>query len=180
MTERHAANEALFRDLYAKYREAVLAYLLRRVPTAEDAADALAETYLVLWRRIDDVPTGEDAKLWLFGVARNMLLRGGDQRRRDGQLVARIGETAESLRPPLPEPAFDDDLVSALRTLSRDDQEILTLCAWEELTPSEAAAVLSISANAARIRLHRARRRLIDRLAAEVPTTSSPARLVEW
>jgi RNA polymerase sigma-70 factor (ECF subfamily) len=49
------------------------------------------------------------------------------------------------------------DLKTALRALPPDDREVLLLVAWEELTPSEAAAVLGIPAGTARSRLHRAR-----------------------
>ena len=48
--------------------------------------------------------------------------------------------------------------------MGEEDRELLLLVTWEELTPSEAARVLGISALAARSRLHRARRRLRARL----------------
>jgi RNA polymerase sigma-70 factor, ECF subfamily len=48
--------------------------------------------------------------------------------------------------------------------LRADDAELRRLWAWEQLTPAEIATVLGISANAASIRLHRARERLRGQL----------------
>jgi RNA polymerase sigma-70 factor, ECF subfamily len=51
----------------------VLAYAVRRTPDPQDAADVVAETFLVAWRRLDAVPSGEQARPWLYGVARHTL-----------------------------------------------------------------------------------------------------------
>jgi RNA polymerase sigma-70 factor (ECF subfamily) len=136
----------------------ILAYALRRTG-AEDAADIVAETFLVAWRRLEDVPPGDQARLWLYGVARRTLAnqRRGERRRE------RLGERLRADLPPVlvdpPEPPGPDAL-AALERLGPEDREVLRLSAWEELSPSEVAAVLGISAVAARSRLHRARRRL--------------------
>lgn len=53
--------------------------------------------------------------------------------------------------------------------LSAGDQEILSLVAWEELTPAEAAEVLSIPVARFSVRLHRAKQRLRGRLTSTVP-----------
>jgi DNA-directed RNA polymerase specialized sigma24 family protein len=68
--------------------------------------------------------------------------------------------------PPVPVASDDPDLDLALGRLSPDDRELVRLWAWERLAPSEIAAVLDITANAASIRLHRAKARLADHLAA--------------
>src|SRR5438105_3394623 len=53
-----AAFERLFRDT----RTDLLAYVMRRSPSAEDAADVLADTYLVAWQKLDAIPDGERAR----------------------------------------------------------------------------------------------------------------------
>ncbi|MFG2049725.1 RNA polymerase sigma factor [Micromonospora sp. NPDC048935] len=53
-----------------------------------DAADVVAETFLVAWRRRQDMPVGGEARLWLYGVARRVLAnqhRGGVRRQRLGE-----------------------------------------------------------------------------------------------
>jgi RNA polymerase sigma-70 factor (ECF subfamily) len=65
-------REARFRRLCEAHTAAVLAYALRRVPR-EDAADVVAETFLVAWRRVDEVDE-RSALPWLYGVARRVVL----------------------------------------------------------------------------------------------------------
>ena len=60
-----------------------------------------------------------------------------------------------------------DEVDAALGRLRVDDREILRLFAWEQLTLGEIAQVLGISANAAGVRLHRAKARLRDELRAD-------------
>src|SRR5918992_1551637 len=84
-----------FRRLFADTERELLAYVLRRVDRAEDAADVVAETFLVAWRRMDKVPAGDEARLWLYGVARRQL---ANQRR--GEL--RRSRLADRLRAELP------------------------------------------------------------------------------
>ncbi len=150
-----------FGRLYREHGRAVLAYALRRAGDPEDAADVVAETFLIAWRRLGDVPAGERARLWLYAVARRVLAN----RRRAEQRRTRLGERlAESLRTELATHAAPSgeaaEVLRAMGELSDEDRELLLLISWEELSPGEAAQVLGISSLAARSRLHRARRRL--------------------
>ena len=70
-----------FEVLYRSTCDDLLRYLVRRCRDAEEAADLLAETYLTAWGKLNAVPDGEAARLWLFGVARNLLLRSARRRR---------------------------------------------------------------------------------------------------
>lgn len=169
--------EERFRRLYAAHGREVLAYALRRTGDAEDAADAVAETFLVAWRRLPEVPAGDEARPWLYGVTRRTLAnqRRGEHRRH--RLAERLRD--DLVRASLLSVAEDRDerVDAALASLGPDDREILRLSAWEELSPSQAARVLGISAIAARSRLHRARRRLGRALAAQHPDLSPPTNL---
>jgi RNA polymerase sigma-70 factor (ECF subfamily) len=143
---------------------AVLAYALRRVPR-EDAADVLAETFLVAWRRLDDVDE-QSALPWLYAVARRVLLSQQRSTRRQQAIAERIAaaepsDSAETLGLS----SGSRRLLDALAALAEADREVLMLTAWEELSSGEAARVLGCSATAYRIRLHRARGRLRERLA---------------
>jgi RNA polymerase sigma-70 factor (ECF subfamily) len=150
-----------FGQLYREQGRAILAYALRRVEDPEDAADVVAETFLVAWRRLDEVPGDAGARLWLFGVARRVIANRHRAERRRTRLGERL---AESLRTDLAtQPAPAGEAAEALRAmggLDDDDRELLLLVSWEELSPGEVAKVLGISSLAARSRLHRARRRL--------------------
>jgi RNA polymerase sigma factor (sigma-70 family) len=150
-----------FGRLYREQARAVLAYALRRVDNPEDAADVVAETFLVAWRRLDEVPFGGSETLWLYAVARRVTanLRRAEGRR--GRLAERL---VESLRSESVADSVADgeaaEALRAMRDLGEEDRELLLLVSWEELSPGEAAKVLGISSLAARSRLHRARRRL--------------------
>jgi RNA polymerase sigma factor (sigma-70 family) len=156
-----------FRLIFDQQRRAVLAYVLRRVDDPEDAADAVAETFLVAWRRLDDVPRGDGARPWLLGVARRVLANQRRGARRHTGLANRLGHEL-AVQIPAVADASETDLVvrRALASLSDDDREILLLAGWEGLSPAEIAVAAGLSDVAARSRLHRARRRFRAELAA--------------
>jgi RNA polymerase sigma factor (sigma-70 family) len=168
----------VFEQLFRDTRTDLLAYILRRSASAEDAADVLAETYLIAWQKLDAIPTGERARLWLFGVARNLLLKGASRRRSRRDLVERLASELRGAHPP--HTPVEDERSAALRValaaLPERQREIVMLTAWEGLTPKQIATVTDTPVNVIRVRLHRARTRLkrditsssIDRLGAGV------------
>ena len=157
-------HEARFRAIFDVAYPALSRYTLYRGLSRADAEDLVGATLEVAWRKIDQVPT-EDPLPWLYAVERNLLM---NLRRANG----RRSTLLEKLPIPETHPAPDDEsanqdhqmLRAALDALDDDDQEMLRLVAWDELSPSQAAVVLGISAVAARTRLHRARRRLVTQL----------------
>lgn len=169
------ARRRRFEALYAEHRASVLGYVLRRAETPDDAADVLAETFLVAWRRLDDAPAGDLSRPWLYGVARRVLANHRRGERRRGQLAERLRQELAS-RIVLGQAAGEGSPVAAaFRSLSDDDRELLALEGWEGLDAGEIAIVLGCSRNAARIRLHRARRRLRAAIAVAETGPSAPA-----
>ena len=168
-SDRTVRFECIFRGT----RTDLLAYLARRAGNPEEAADLLAETYLVAWRRLDAIPPGDQARLWLFGVARNLLKKGASRRRTTDELVRRLAielGAAQQSR----EATSDrrgDLVLRALAQLEDRDREILALSAWEDLAPREIAVVIGVPANLVRVRLHRARAKLRRRLRPDGPTS---------
>jgi RNA polymerase sigma factor (sigma-70 family) len=152
--------EGRFERLYAEHGRSVLAYAVRRASDGQDAADVVADTFLVAWRRLDDVPPGEAARLWLYGVARNILANQQRSERRRQRLGERLRQELPVVLEGVGAPAQTGAVSAALARLGPDDQEILRLAGWEELSPGEIAVVLGIGQVAVRSRLHRARRRL--------------------
>jgi RNA polymerase sigma factor (sigma-70 family) len=160
------ANEC-FEALFRAHARPLLGYALRRVDRPEDAADVVAETMLVAWRRLDEVPAGGDARPWLFGVARRVLAnsqRGLRRRDRLGErLHTELGEQVAADHAAVVETVLA--VREALAGLDADDREVLLLTTWEGLQPSEIAVALDLPGPTVRTRLHRARRRLRQRLA---------------
>ncbi|MGN6587911.1 MAG: RNA polymerase sigma factor [Solirubrobacterales bacterium] len=156
--------EQRFARLYRDNARGVLGYALRRCADPEDAADVVAETFLAAWRRLGEVPAGEEGRLWLYGTARLVVANQQRGERRRSRLAEQLRAELRR-RLPAEMPPDPTGIVEALAALEEDDRELLMLVGWEELTPAQAARVLGITPLAARSRLHRARRRLRARLA---------------
>jgi RNA polymerase sigma-70 factor, ECF subfamily len=168
--------EGLFRENYA----AVRAYALRRAP-ADLAQDAVAETFLVAWRRLDDV--SPDALPWLYGVARRVIANQRRSAERGEALERRLAAAPAAGGSGDPgERAGEAEAVrAALGRLSDRDREALMLVAWDGLSGERAARAAACSRAAFAVRLHRARARLAAELAAlDAPgPTSSPNGVME-
>ena len=65
---------------------------MRRTPTADDAADAVAETFTVAWIRLDDIPDRPEALFWLYATARQVLADGRRSRDRRDRLIEGLGQ----------------------------------------------------------------------------------------
>lgn len=155
------ARERRLDALYEAHGRAVLAYAVRRTADEHDAADVLAETFLVAWRRLDDVPSGDLALMWLYAVARRALANQQRGERRRQRLADRLRrDLVPALQAVAPPEPVAQPILAALAGLHPDDREVVLLAAWEELSPQQIGAVLGVSQIAARSRLHRARKRL--------------------
>jgi RNA polymerase sigma factor (sigma-70 family) len=156
-----------FREAYDTHYHRVLGYALRRTANREDASDVVAETFLTAWRRLEHMPAGADARPWLYGIARKALSNHRRGALRRERLSGRIRGTV-GLAPVAEEAEEGLTRVAAAFARLRDgERELLALVAWEELDLGEIALTLGCSRNAARIRLHRARRRLAQELRAK-------------
>jgi RNA polymerase sigma factor (sigma-70 family) len=148
----------LFTRLYGETSQDLLAFLLRRCSTADEAADCLAETYRIAWETRSRIPARDEARPWLFGIARNVSRRERASRERAAATSRELALAAERSNPT--SSSEDSAVAAALSELSPLDQEIVTMLSWDGLAPREVASVLGLSPNAVRIRAHRARTRL--------------------
>jgi len=160
------AEQERFSALYLATRAQITAYALRRTTTREEAADVVADTYEIAWRKLDDVPMGPDDLLWLYVTARHVLANSTRRIHRRDRLVARLAESLRGVGWAV-QPSDEAGVValSCLTSLPADDRELLMLTAWDGLSSTDAGRVLGCSPTAARIRLHRARVRLRSEMA---------------
>jgi RNA polymerase sigma-70 factor (ECF subfamily) len=149
------SSEETFRSLFHRYYGSVFAYAARRLGR-DEAGDAASEVFTVAWRSIRRIPEGTELP-WLYGVARKVV---ANHRRS----VARRLRLQERVRYAPPPPMVEErvDLDAVLASLSEADREVLMLAAWEGLDPTGMGQVLGCTANAAAVRLHRARVRLSE------------------
>jgi len=156
------SERAAFESVFRAHVGAVHAYALRRSDAAT-ADEVVADTFLVCWRRFDRVP--DDVLPWLYAVARrclaNRLRAGRREQARTAPAPAPPGDpTADAYE----QRARAREVLQALADLPPKEREALQLCAWEGLSPADAAKVAGCTGAAFRVRLHRARRRLSARL----------------
>ena len=159
-----ASDHDRFETIYRETRQSLLAYLLRRTGSADDAADLLSEVYLVAWRRMRHVPADEGARLWLFGVARRLLANQRRRARTAADLAVALERSLVSHDPSAQSGIAAGEVAAALRELAPADRELLMLSGWEGLTPAEIGIVVGRPAPLVRVRLHRARARLRAKL----------------
>lgn len=150
-----------FERLWDENHPRVLAYARRRAPTSE-ADDIAADTFLVAWRRRAQMPQGDEAVPWLYGVARKVAA----DRRRSGARQERLVDALGAEPGLRADAAADSGLLEALAELGEKDREALLLIAWEGLSSRQAALAMSVSEVAFRVRVHRARRRLASLMEA--------------
>lgn len=174
-------REHTFTSLYDAVYPDLLRFVQRRVHP-QHAEDVVAEALLVVWRRLDELPRAhDDARAWIFGITRNVLLNDHRSEQRRSALGVRLADAT-------PRPSTDADadgvvsgvdLADAWRRLSETHQEVLALAAFEGLAAPQAAVVLGISPVAFRLRLSRARRALRLHLGHVPGRTAAPAHHAE-
>jgi len=171
-----AEGEARFHSLFSQSYDDVLRYCLRRLPVA-DANDAASEVFVVAWRRIAEAPRGDEAVLWLYGIARNVVRNAKRSARRSLRLSAKVAGLAPGrVEGPERQVVVSDELEYVLRSLDRlseSDQEILRLRAMERLSLTEISSVLGCTEEAARKRFERAAKRLSSKVDGPASTDQS-------
>jgi RNA polymerase sigma factor (sigma-70 family) len=174
--------EESFERFVRLHAKPLLAYCLRRTPPA-DAHEAAAEVFATAWRKYDDIPQGDAALYWLFGVARRVLSnqRRG-MRRRQGLMRRVASDVGDTLPSPEASAVANEqyqEVMTALRRLRSRDREILTLIVWDEVPRSEVAQFLGISSEAVHKRYQRALRRLEDHLDSAARGSHAGHRVIE-
>lgn len=176
-----ATDPEIFEAFYREHVEAIQGFITRRVDDPEHAADLTAEVFLAAVGAAHRYrPARATPKAWLYGIARTIVAndrrrigreRAREERLRAGalldeddaaQIEARI-EAAAKLR----------QLYEAMDRLTEPERAILELVAIDELSLTEAAAAVDVRPVTARVRLHRARRKLRAELEAAHPNRLS-------
>ena len=165
-------TDARFEALYRAHAREVHGYCLRRT-SSEEAKDATSEVFLVAWRRFDDVPQGDEALPWLYGVARNVLTNSSRSVRRRDRLAAKAAAHHDPTVPG-PEPQIvrneeDAELLNALSKLPERDQEVLRLVEWEGISRDRVAEMFFVSRSAIDKRIARAYKKMAKTLDVPQP-----------
>ncbi|MBN8881877.1 MAG: sigma-70 family RNA polymerase sigma factor [Salana multivorans] len=157
-------DESWLRRIWLDHADAVHRYVRRRTPWL-DADDLTSETYLVTWRRRDDVP--DHALPWLLGTVRNLIGTRLRAQGRERDLLSILPTEHAAAQDVATSTADRLDLLDAWHDLEPSDREVLALVAWEGLSNADAGATLGLSGPTFAVRLHRARSRLESQLSRE-------------
>ena len=151
-----------FTDLYRRHLLAVRGQV-RAWVSPDEVDEIVSATFVTAWRKFEQIPPAAE-KAWLLGVARNHCRNRYRARRRGDALIDAIARSvpreAAEMYSGAPDPAELAPLLKAMRSLTADEQELLALSVWHDLTAAEIATVLDLRQGTVRVRLHRARRRL--------------------
>jgi RNA polymerase sigma-70 factor (ECF subfamily) len=163
-----------FEAFYRAHAETVQRYVARRVSDPHVAADLTADIFLAV---IDAAPTYRPGLgrpiAWLHGIARNLVADACRRDARELRAVSRVGGRALLDTDGLARAEERIDAERAARTalaamavLPDDERAVLELVALDGLTVTDAADVLGVKPVTARVRLHRARRKVRPHLEA--------------
>ena len=157
---KQAASRADVERLYHLHAGELRGYLHRRA--GEAGADLLGDVFVVALQRLGDLPEPDLRRAWLFGTSPGGCCwpRNGTADTSDVPSTSMSGSTNRRQSPRATTPTACGAVRDALASLREQDRELIRLTEWEQLTTSEAAAVLGLRPGTARVRLHRARRAL--------------------
>lgn len=164
-TEHHGMEnaEARFDRFFAAFEAPLRSYCARRLDHGS-VDDVVNECFAIAWRKIDVAPVGDAALPWLYGVAYREIQHAWRGAGRRARLNARVEAVAVRSGDSIDDGFIEEDdrrrVLDAAASLDEADQEILRLTLWEELPAADAAVALGVTAEAARQRASRARKRL--------------------
>ncbi|MDG4791797.1 sigma-70 family RNA polymerase sigma factor [Micromonospora sp. WMMD1102] len=169
-----------FRELYDRYAKVIHGFFRRRTGEHETALDLTAETFAQVWQarhRFVDRHAGSLGP-WLFGIARNLLLRAVRNRRVLAEATARLGMRVERAVVTPDESwlnELDADLESALASLPAAQRSAVGLRVLHDRSYEDIGDALDCSPGAARIRVSRGLTALRGRLRPTRPTQTRRA-----
>ena len=169
-------QDEAFDKLVAKYRASMLSFCFHLVADREEARDLAQETFVQAYESLSSLKEGEKFGSWLYGVAANICKRWLRRRRRE-QVFVTGNPTESDFRSQenavnLPEMVERNDLagriLSCIRRLPPDYRIVAALRFESDLKYSEIADLLGLPLSLIKVRLHRAKRMLRERLAGVV------------
>lgn len=165
--------------LVKRYQNLVFTIVLRYVKSREDAEEVAQDVFVKAYRSLGDFKGTSKFSTWLFTIATTTSLSFLRKKRLDMQSLdnENVAASAENLDGGLSANGIEQKsrvamVNAAIRLLKPDDAQLLKLFYQGEQSLEEIAAILGIEPNNAKVKLHRARTRLKEKMetyfAAEV------------
>lgn len=137
----------------------LLAHFRRRVEALEDAADLVSETVTTAWQSTRRMPRDpEQARMWVFGVARNTLRHHHRTTSRRDALAIRLASTMDPA--PWKDEGIGIEVRQAVAALPAELGELIRLVHWDGFTLEQAATLMGVTPSTLRTRHARAKQLL--------------------
>jgi len=152
---------AAFRTLYERYSRHVHRFALFLCADPALADDITSETFVRAWTSFESIRQ-ETVKAYLFTIARHLY---SDSRRRSHRLSvldADIPDESASPHKKAEDQSELDAVLLAMQDLTEYDRVALLMRGFEQMSYEEIAKATGISVAAAKVRVHRARLKLMN------------------
>ena len=160
-----------FRQLYESHAAHVRRFVLFLGADAALADDLTSDTFVRAWTT--SAPIRQDsARAYLFTIARNLFRDARRRARRHSSLDDDLPDTGLPVHQQVEDRSELDTVLRAMRTLPASDRLILLMRAQEQLSHEEMAQALGLSVTAVKVKLHRARQKLMRLTRVEADTGS--------
>jgi RNA polymerase sigma-70 factor (ECF subfamily) len=159
-----------FRELYDRYAPDVRRFALGLCADPFVAEDLTSETFARAWTAHGRIRQ-DTVKAYLFTIARNLHRDWRRRTRRDDPLGEDIADTRASPERQAEDRSSLDLALTAMRRLSEGDRTALLMRAHDQMSYEQISQALGLSVGAAKVKVHRARLRLLRALDAPGETT---------
>lgn len=167
-----------FIELYDAYQSSIYRFLLFKLPTAETAQDLTADTFTKVWSAISNNADilKDNPRAYLYKTAYNCMADYYRSAKTQKEFAVGETEVLASLASTETTAQLGDEIdldiekkrmVEALKQMSGQNAELLTLRYIEDLTNAEIAEVLGKNEGAVRVSIHRGVKELRDILNAD-------------
>lgn len=160
-----AGDDGAFEALVRAHQDRAYATALRLTGNAHDAQDSVQEAFLQAWRALPDFRGDAGFSTWLTRIVIN---RCHNLRRSSRTVPAVLDDDLVGSTPGAEQVALDsvreNAVHDAVLALPFDHRAALVLHAFSGHSHAEIGRILGISEGAAKVRVHRARRALVDSL----------------
>jgi RNA polymerase sigma-70 factor (ECF subfamily) len=153
-------NITFFEQLYEDYQQDIFRFAFWLCGQTDEAKDITAETFLRLWTAKSDLQA-ETVKGYLLTIARNIYLQGNRKHKHQLELEPEYVDPAPNTEAVVGSQAELKMVIDKLKGLSEIDRTVLFMKAYEGLSYNEISQLLKISIPSLKVKVHRARIKLV-------------------
>jgi RNA polymerase sigma factor (sigma-70 family) len=164
-------EQALFAQLVERYQQYVFTLVLRFTDSREDAEEICQDVFVKSYRSLADFRGESKFSTWLYTIARTSCLTFLRKKKLDitsidnDRVFTQLENRESSFKANTIEQKSRHTMVNdAIRLLSPDDGQLITLFYKGEQSLEEIGKILGLDPNTVKVKLHRARRRLKEKM----------------